>query len=227
MVQMPPGSTKSTYVSILFPAYFLSRNKTGQIIATSHTASLADYFGRHVRNAIAEHGDLLGLQITKESRAAARFSLEGGGEYFAAGVRGPITGRRADLIIIDDPVKSWAEAESQTFRDALYDWYRAELSARLKPGGPVVLMMTRWHEDDLAGRLLAESTWSCLRLPAIFRQFPGRHSWNTAVLSLQQAKAGSQHLRGTPRLPCSHETGDIGGPVRESVTHSRRFLGHS
>jgi hypothetical protein len=151
--------------------------------------------------------------------------LEGGGEYFAAGVRGPITGRRADLIIIDDPVKSWAEAESQTFRDALYDWYRAELSARLKPGGPVVLMMTRWHEDDLAGRLLAESTWSCLRLPAIFRQFPGRHSWNTAVLSLQQAKAGSQHLRGTPRLPCSHETGDVGGPVRESVTHSRRLLG--
>lgn len=168
MVQMPPGSAKSTYGSILFPAYFLSQNKTGQIIATSHTASLADYFGRHVRNAVVEHGDLLGLRITKESRAAARFSLEGGGEYFAAGVRGPITGRRADLIVIDDPVKSWAEAESQTFRDALYDWYCAELSARLKPGGRVVLIMTRWHEDDLAGRLLAaESTWSCLKLSAI------------------------------------------------------------
>jgi predicted phage terminase large subunit-like protein len=83
-------------------------------------------------------------------------------------VRGPITGRRADLIIIDDPVKSWAEAESSSFRDALYDWYRAELTARLKPGGRMVLMMTRWHEDDLAGRLLAaESGWTALCLPAL------------------------------------------------------------
>jgi predicted phage terminase large subunit-like protein len=94
--------------------------------------------------------------------------LQEGGEYFAAGVRGPITGRRADLVIIDDPIKSWAEAESQAFRDALYDWYRAELSARLKPGGRIVLIMTRWHEDDLAGRLLAgEAAWTCVRLPAI------------------------------------------------------------
>ena len=83
-------------------------------------------------------------------------------------VRGPITGRRADLIIIDDPIKSWAEAESQTFRDALYDWYRAELSARLKPGGRIVLIMTRWHENDLAGRLMtAEPAWAQLKLPAI------------------------------------------------------------
>jgi predicted phage terminase large subunit-like protein len=94
--------------------------------------------------------------------------LEGGAEYFATGVRGPITGRRADLILIDDPVKSWAEAESQVARDALYDWYRGELSARLKPGGRVVLIMTRWHEDDLAGRLHgAEAGWACLRLPAV------------------------------------------------------------
>ena len=168
MVQMPPGSAKSTYGSILFPAYFLSRHKKSQIIATAHTASLADYFGRHVRNTIAEHGDRLDLTLAKESRASARFVLEDGGEYFAAGVRGPITGRRADLIIIDDPIKSWAEAESQTFRDALYDWYRAELCARLKPGGRLVLIMTRWHEDDLAGRLMAaEAGWTCLRLPAI------------------------------------------------------------
>jgi predicted phage terminase large subunit-like protein len=168
MVQMPPGSAKSTYGSILFPAYFLGLHKNKQIIATAHTASLADYFGRHVRDTIAEHGVFLGLKIATESRASARFSLQEGGEYFAAGVRGPITGRRADLVIIDDPIKSWAEAESQAFRDALYDWYRAELSARLKPGGRIVLIMTRWHEDDLAGRLLAgEAAWTCVRLPAI------------------------------------------------------------
>jgi predicted phage terminase large subunit-like protein len=168
MVQMPPGSAKSTYGSILFPAYFLGRHAGSQIIATAHTASLADYFGRHVRDTVVAHGDVLGLAMARASRAAAKFSVQGGGEYFAAGVRGPITGRRADLILIDDPVKSWAEAESETLRDGLYDWYRAELTARLKPGGRIVLIMTRWHEDDLAGRLLAaEPAWTCLKLPAI------------------------------------------------------------
>ncbi len=203
MVQMPPGSAKSTYGSILFPAYFLSRHKRGQIIATAHTASLADYFGRHVRKTIAEHGERLGLTLAKESRAAPKFRLEEGGEYFAAGVRGPITGRRADLIIIDDPIKSWAEAESQTFRDALYDWYRAELSARLKPGGRLVLIMTRWHEDDLAGRLMAgEPAWECLRLPAMAEaddamgRAPGQVLWpewqDEAAVMRRRAEVGER-----------------------------------
>ena len=168
MIQMPPGSAKSTYGSVLFPAYFLSRHPAAQVIGTAHTASLADYFGRHLRNTVIEHGELLELTIAKASRASARFSLTGGGEYFAAGVRGPITGRRGDLILIDDPIKSWAQAESPRFRNALYDWYRAELTARLKPEGKIVLMMTRWHEDDLAGRLLrTESGWTALVLPAL------------------------------------------------------------
>lgn len=168
MVHMPPGSAKSTYGSVLFPAYFFSRHPGRQIIATAHTASLANYFGRYVRNTVVEHGDLLGLSIAKESRASAQFSLRDGGEYFASGVRGPITGRRADLILIDDPIKSWAEAESQVSRDALYDWYRAELSARLKPNGSIVLIMTRWHQDDLSGRLMrSEAAWRCLTLPAL------------------------------------------------------------
>jgi hypothetical protein len=159
MVQMQPGSAKSTYGSILFPAYFLALHKNKQIIATAHTASLADYFARHVRNTFVEYTYFLGIKISAESCASARIFLQEDGECFAAGVRGPITGRRADSVIIGDPVKSWAEAESQTFRDALYDWYRAELSARLKPGGRIVLIMTRWHEDDLAGRLwLAQAT---------------------------------------------------------------------
>ncbi len=168
MVQMPPGSAKSTYGSVLFPAYFMAQKRRRQVIATAHTASLANYFGQRVRQAMGETGEWLGVGLAKEAKAASRFHLEGGAEYFATGVRGPITGRRADLIIIDDPVKSWAEAESQTARDALFDWYRGELSARLKPGGRVVLIMTRWHEDDLAGRMMAmDGGWSCLRLPAL------------------------------------------------------------
>ncbi len=168
MVQMPPGYAKSTYGSILFPAYFLSRHTGSQIIATAHTASLAEHFGRQVRRTIIEHGDILNVELAKDNRAAGRFSLRDGGGYFAAGIKGPITGRRADLILIDDPVKSWAEAESLVYRDALYDWYRAELTARLKPKGRVVLLMARWHEDDLAGRLMrAAGQWEVLRLPAL------------------------------------------------------------
>ena len=168
MVQMPPGSAKSTYGSTLFPAWFMARYRRMQVIAVAHTASLAGYFGQGVRRIVDEHAGWLGAGITKQSKASSRFMLDGGSEYFAAGVRGPITGRRADLILIDDPVKSWAEAESQVARDALHDWYRGELTARLKPGGRIVLIMTRWHEDDLAGRLLtAEAGWECLRLPAI------------------------------------------------------------
>ncbi|MDE8343321.1 MAG: phage terminase large subunit, partial [Acidocella sp.] len=168
MVQMPPGYAKSTYGSILLPAYFLSRHRGSQIIATAHTASLAEHFGRQVRRIILDHEDYLGISLAKDSRAAGRFGLTDGGAYFAAGVRGPITGRRADLILIDDPVKSWAEAESLVYREALYDWYRAELTARLKPKGRVVLLMARWHEDDLAGRLMrASGIWQVLRLPAL------------------------------------------------------------
>lgn len=168
MVHMPPGSAKSTYGSVLFPAYFLKRYTRGEVLATAHTASLAHHFGRQVRGVIAENEAWLGLGLSKEMRAAGQFQLRDGGAYFATGVRGPITGRRADLIVIDDPIKSWAEAESLSSRDALHDWYRAELTARLKPNGKIVFIMTRWHEDDLAGRLMqGGGEWESLKLPAL------------------------------------------------------------
>jgi predicted phage terminase large subunit-like protein len=203
MVQMPPGSAKSTYGSVLFPAYFLSRHAGSQIIATAHTASLADHFGRHVRRTIREYGDRLGIELDKEIAAARRFSLTDGGAYFAAGVRGPITGRRADLILIDDPVKSWAEAESLVFRDALEDWYRAELTARLKPNGRIVLIMTRWHQDDLAGRLQSRGTaWQMLTLPALALEADplgrdlGEALWpewqNTEAIAARRAEVGER-----------------------------------
>jgi len=203
MVQMPPGSAKSTYASILFPAYYLGHQAGEQIIAASHTASLANHFGRLVRRTVVEYGQKLDVALTKDSRAAARFSTEGGGSYFSAGVRGPITGRRADLILIDDPIKSWAEADSLVHRDALYDWYRAELTARLKPNGRIVLIMTRWHEDDLAGRLMrGETAWEVLRLPALAEENDplgrkkGEALWpalqNEAALARRQLEVGER-----------------------------------
>ena len=168
MVLMPPGSAKSTYASVLFPAWFLAANGRASVIAASHTASLAEHFGRQVRNLFAEHPAVLGCKLCADNRAAGRWRTDAGGEYFAAGVRGPITGRRADLAIIDDPVKSWAEADSAEAREHVWNWYRADLSTRLKPGGRIVLIMTRWHEDDLGGRLLAGGeAWQTIRLPAL------------------------------------------------------------
>ena len=168
MVLMPPGSAKSTYASVLFPAWWFAQHPRSSVIAASHTADLAAHFGRQIRALVAEHSPALGYQLSADNRAASRWQTSRRGEYFATGVRGPITGRRADLAIIDDPVKSFLEAESAVQRERLWDWYRSDLTTRLKPRARVVLVMTRWHEEDLAGRLLAvEADWHTLRLPAL------------------------------------------------------------
>jgi predicted phage terminase large subunit-like protein len=168
MLLMPPGSAKSTYASVVFPAWYLLTRRKARVIAASHTDSLAAHFGRRVRALVAEHGAATDDGLARDDRAAGRFATRGGASYFAAGVRGPLVGQRADLIVIDDPIKSAAEAESAAMRDALWDWYRSELSTRLTPGGRIVLAMTRWHEDDLAGRLLASGDgWETLKMPAL------------------------------------------------------------
>jgi predicted phage terminase large subunit-like protein len=170
MVLMPPGSAKSTYASVLFPAWFLANNPKAALIAASHTAELAERFGRRVRNLIAEHAATLGVYLSADNKAAGRWETHEGGEYFAAGILGPITGRRADLVLIDDPVKSRQDADSETVSDRVWEWWRADLSTRLKPGARVVLIMTRWSEQDLGGRLEEDMAsggrpWDVLRLP--------------------------------------------------------------
>ena len=111
----------------------------------------------------------MATDCTPAGRPLGHWQTTAKGEYFATGIRGPLTGRRADLVIIDDPIKSHAEADSPVLRDRLWNWYRFDLTTRLKPRGRIVLVMTRWHEDDLAGRLLAQnpSDWQLIRLPAL------------------------------------------------------------
>jgi hypothetical protein len=169
MVLMPPGSAKSTYSSILFPVWWFHRHPGSSVIATSHTASLAEHFSRQVRGLVGQHGKALGFKLRQDDRSAARWRLDTGGQYFATGLRGTVTGRRGDLIIIDDPVKSQTEAESSVARELSWNWYRFDLLTRLTPGGRIILVMTRWHEDDLGGRLLAleSADWTVLRLPAL------------------------------------------------------------
>ena len=169
---MPPGAAKSTYGSILYAPWHLAQHPNHCVIAASHTAELAEKWGRRVRNLIAEHSLVLGVGLSADSQAAGRWDTDAGGEYFAAGVGGAIAGRRADLVVIDDPVRSREDADSELVRDKTWDWYKSDLYTRLKPGGRIVLIQTRWHEDDLAGRLLEDmkaggDQWEVISLPAI------------------------------------------------------------
>jgi predicted phage terminase large subunit-like protein len=169
IVLMPPGSAKSTYASVLFPVWWFTQHPCSSVIGASHTTSLAAHFSRRIRDTIVQHNSRLGYQISSSDRAAAHWTTTAGGEYFSAGTRGTVVGRRADLIIIDDPLKSQMEADSPSLRERIWTWYQSDLATRLKPRARIVLIMTRWHEDDLGGRLLTrnDTNWSVLRLPAL------------------------------------------------------------
>jgi len=169
MILMPPGSAKSTYTSVIFPAWWFTQHPRSSVIAASHSYSLAEHFSHRTMALIGAKQAYLGFGLKAGQKASASWSTSTGGEYVAAGVRGPITGRRADLVIIDDPVKSRAEAESRRNRDHVWEWFKSDVTTRLKPNAKVVLVMTRWHPDDLGGKLLAprSSEWKVLRLPAL------------------------------------------------------------
>ena len=169
LVHMPPGSAKSTFASTLFPVWWFGQHPGSSIIAASHTESLASHFGRRVRDLIATEQPRIGYELIKGAQSARQWRLTNGGEYFASGTRGSVIGRRADLVIIDDPIGSLAQADRAMDRDRIWDWFRSELTTRLKPKGRILIVMTRWHEDDLAGRLgeHTNDNWRVIRLPAL------------------------------------------------------------
>jgi predicted phage terminase large subunit-like protein len=152
---------------VLFPPWYLAQKRDACIIGASHTQELAEKWGRRVRNLVAANSHVLNIGIAGDNSAAGRWETAEGGEYFAAGVGGSVTGRRADLAIIDDPIRSREDADSQKVRDKQWDWWRFDLQTRLKPNAAVILIQTRWHEDDLAGRILREEgdRWRVIKLP--------------------------------------------------------------
>jgi len=166
-VFMPPGSAKSTYASILFPPWLMQRQPTANLLAASHTTELAEKWGRRVRNLVNEHSLELGISPAADSQAAGRWATTAGAEYYAAGVGTGIAGFRAKFGIIDDPVRSRQDADSELIRDRIWDWYINDFRTRLVPGAAEILIQTRWHEDDLAGRALNHSKWHVISLPAI------------------------------------------------------------
>lgn len=158
MFFMPPGSAKSTYASVVFPSRYLGAEKNRKVILASYGDDLARKMGRRTRSIIKQKRfkGIYDCTLTTESSAAQEFSLTNGSEYIATGILGGVTGNRANGIIIDDPVKGREQADSPTIRDKTWDAYNDDLKTRLIPGGWVVIIQTRWHEDDLAGRILPE-----------------------------------------------------------------------
>lgn len=165
---MPPGSAKSTYSSKLFPSFFLAQDPKQTILLCSHSKDLAQNFGRASRNLIEQNPNELGYSLAKDSQAADEWATDKGGSFFCAGVGGRISGRRADLALIDDPIGSREDADSKLVRDSQWNWYLTDFKPRLKPNATIVLIQTRFHEDDLAGRILKhEKDWTVIRLPML------------------------------------------------------------
>ena len=175
IINMPPRHTKSEFASYLLPAWMIGKNPKLKIIQATHTADLAIDFGRKTKNLVDEpsYRELFPTRLQEDSQAAGKWKTEQGGEYFAAGVGGAITGRGADLLIIDDPHKEQdIRADGKAFEKAM-NWYTAGPRQRLQPGGSIVIVMTRWSTKDVTGQLLkaqgeeGSDQWEVVELPAL------------------------------------------------------------
>jgi len=173
IVNMPPRHGKSELISKWTPAWFLDNWPHKTVINAGYGTQFAEEWGRKVRNLTAQFQDKLRYQLSVDSKAAGRWNTTQNGGMYATGIGGAITGRGADLLVIDDPVKDHQAANSLVDRDRVWDWYTNTARTRVMPGGAIIILMTRWHEDDLVGRLLKYAEkgegeqWEVLNLPAI------------------------------------------------------------
>jgi predicted phage terminase large subunit-like protein len=182
IINMPPRHTKSEFASFLLPAWMIGRKPDLKIIQTTHTTELAVRFGRKSKTLMdmPEYKEIFITRLREDSQAAGKWETEQGGEYYAAGVGSAITGRGADLLIIDDP-HSEQDAMNQDALERAYDWYTSGPRQRLQPGGAIILVMTRWNTKDLTGSLLRESgniksdKWELIEFPAILPS--GKSVW--------------------------------------------------
>ena len=174
IINMPPRHTKSEFASFLLPAWMIGRNPKLKIIQTTHTTELAVRFGRKAKHLIdsPDYKRFFKTTLREDSQAAGRWETDQGGEYFAAGVGSAITGRGADLLIIDDP-HSEQDAMNPEALERAYEWYTSGPRQRLQPGGKIVVVMTRWSLKDLTGSLIGaqkgikSDQWEVVEFPAI------------------------------------------------------------
>ncbi len=166
MLFVPPRHGKSEMTTIRYPVWRIADALDMRVIIGAYNQTLANKFSRKARRIATDYG----LSLSNERTAVEDWETTQGGGMRAVGVGGGITGQGGNLIIIDDPVKNREEANSETYRDKVWDWYTDDLYTRLEPGGAIILIMTRWHEDDLAGRILASDdapNWTVISLPAL------------------------------------------------------------
>jgi predicted phage terminase large subunit-like protein len=177
IITMPPQEGKSTRAAKDFPIWALTQNPDLRIVTASYSQSLANRNGRAIRTAIATTPDL-NLRIAPDNGSVSEWQLAGHeGGVLSVGIGAGVTGRPADMLVIDDPIKDRKEADSEVFRQSRWDWWTDAASTRLAPGAPVVVILTRWHEDDLAGRLLAAEDghlWKVLNIPALADHDPAK-----------------------------------------------------
>lgn len=211
LIVAPPGSAKSTYGTQMIPGYFFAREPEGFMIGGSHTQDLADDFSQMAMAFICENSAELGFGLGKKfSRQTARaWTTTAGGRYRAIGVGKRIAGERADLVFLDDPIGHTDEVDTQEKRDKLWRWFWADLRTRLRPGGRIVLIMTRWHQDDLAGRLLRRAQpgeWRLLHIKAeageddILGRRPGEMLWDGAYGYAEELRSIRQELETNGRI---------------------------
>lgn len=170
LVTMPPQHGKSLFCSLYLPAWFLTKFPMNRVMVCSYADDYAMDWGREIRNLISANQELLGISIAPDSKSAGRWSVKGTqGGLIAAGVGGQITGRGAHLMVVDDPFKDHEDADSPTIREKRWLWWNGVAQTRLRQGAVAIMIQTRWHEDDLAGRVLSHEPdkWVHVNLPAI------------------------------------------------------------
>ena len=248
LVCMPPGHAKSSVISEAFPAWLLGTQPDAQVILSTYGQEFSETWGRKARDLLLAYGPVLyGVQVRQDSKSVSEWRIAGRrGVMYAVGVGGQTTGKRADYALIDDPVKNAAEAESEIYRENLYRWFQQTLYTRLTPAGAIVLCMTRWHHDDLAGRLLADRDagrglpWRVLNLPALAEEgddlgrMPGEPLWprlygQTRLAEIQSTLTERQWLamyqqRPTPEHGATYHRDWFEYRYTELPTLSRRIL---
>ena len=246
LITMPPRHAKSTFATILFPAYYIARNPTRQVMSSSYNSQLAVDFGRQVKSIVEEKTITQAFPdfiLRTDSRAADVWRTEAGGAYFGVGVGGTTSGRPANLLIIDDPIKSREDAESMTLRNKTWNYYTSALTTRLQPqtdGGPPkqIIILTRWHPDDLAGRLMAtedweEGRWKHINFPAIKEQksdrkvmrfeLPATHPEYATEEATWDMKSGKRQVKDTDQVALWPERFPIEELERRQRLNPREF----
>ena len=228
IVSLPPRHGKSSLLSHWTPVWFLANWPHKRVGLASYAAEPAEQWGRLARDSVVENESGLGIRVRDDLSKVGRWQLTTGGGMMTVGVGGPFTGYGFDLLIIDDPVKNREEANSPTQRQRLWDWWRSTARTRLEPGGSMIIVMTRWHEDDLVGRLLGDEyteeqtagdQWEHIRLPALAEPgdplgrpldaplWPERY--DASALAALRVSVGPQEWPGLFQQRPSHEGGSV------------------